>query len=167
MQNLLYDVSQTGIPFDNVDAELVAKPLQWNPNGIGRFMLFFGPVSSLFDVATFALMWCVFSANTVATQGLFQSGWFVVGLLTQTLVVHMIRTPKLPFVESRAAMPLLLMTLVIMAIGVFLPMGPLADYFKLQALPLTYFPWLGAILVGYCLVTTAMKNFYIRRYGWQ
>ncbi len=167
LQNLLYDVSQTGIPFDHVDAELVARPLQWNPADIGRFMLFFGPISSLFDIATFALMWWVFSANTVAEQGLFQSGWFVVGLLTQTLVVHMVRTPRLPFVHSRAATPLVAMTLLVMALGIYLPMGPLAAYFKLQALPLPFFAWLAAILVGYCALTTLVKRFYLRRYGWQ
>ena len=165
-QNLLYDISQTGIPFDNVDAELVSKPLQWNPGGIGRFMVFFGPISSVFDIATFALMWWVFDANNVARQGLFQSGWFVVGLLTQTLVVHMIRTPKLPFIESRAAAPLMVMTLAIMAVGIWLPMGPLADYFKLQALPAAYFAWLVGILLAYCVLTTVMKRYYIRRFGW-
>jgi Mg2+-importing ATPase len=167
LQNLLYDVSQTGIPFDNVDAELVSKPLTWNPGDIGRFMIFFGPVSSLFDITTFAVMWWVFNANSVATQGLFQSGWFVVGLLTQTLVVHMIRTPKVPFIQSRAAAPLMVMTAAIMAVGIFLPMGPLADYFKLQALPPMYFPWLAGILTGYFILTTLMKRFYIRRFGWQ
>jgi len=166
-QNLLYDISQTGIPFDNVDAELVTRPLQWNPADIGRFMLFFGPISSLFDIATFALMWFVFDATTPAKQGLFQSGWFVVGLLTQTLVVHMIRTPKLPFIQSRASASLTGMTIAIMAFGVFLPMGPLAGYFKLQPLPLNYFGWLAAILLGYGLLTTLMKRVYIRRFGWQ
>ncbi|KDB64268.1 hypothetical protein AZ16_0895, partial [Bordetella bronchiseptica B18-5 (C3)] len=91
--------------------------------------------SSVFDIATYVLMWHVFAANTVGEQGLFQSGWFVVGLLTQTLIVHMIRSPKLPFIQSRAAWPLLLMTALIMAIGVALPMSPLAGYFNLQALP--------------------------------
>ncbi len=167
VQNLLYDIAQTGIPFDNVDAELVAKPLKWNPDDIGHFMLFFGPISSLFDMGTFALMWWVFGANSAAQQGLFQSGWFVVGLLTQTLVVHMIRTPKLPFIESRAAAPLMAMTLVIMAAGIFLPMGPLAAYFKLQPLPVAYFAWLAGILLGYCVLVTLMKRFYIRRFGWQ
>jgi Mg2+-importing ATPase len=167
VQNLLYDIGQTGIPFDNVDAELVTKPLKWNPADIGRFMLFFGPISSVFDIATFALMWWVFDANSVARQTLFQSGWFVVGLLTQTLVVHMVRTPKLPFIQSRAAAPLMVMTLAIMAIGVFLPMGPLAADFKLQALPPAYFAWLAAILLGYSALTTVMKRFYIRRFGWQ
>ena len=167
LQNLLYDISQTGIPFDNVDAELVRMPLKWNPGDIGRFMIFFGPISSVFDLTTFAVMWWVFGANSVAMQSLFQSGWFVVGLLTQTLVVHMIRTPKLPFIESRAAAPLMVMTLAIMAVGIFLPMGPLAGYFKLQPLPLAYFPWLVGILLGYCVLTTVMKRFYIRRFGWQ
>lgn len=167
VQNLLYDVSQTGIPFDKVDAELVTKPLKWNPADIGRFMLFFGPISSLFDIITFAVMWWVFAANSVAQQALFQSGWFVVGLLTQTLVVHMVRTPKLPFVQSRAAWPLMGMTLAIMAVGLWLPMSPLAGYFKLQALPAAYYGWLVAILLGYCTLTTLMKRLYIRRYGWQ
>ena len=167
VQNLLYDFSQTGIPFDNVDAELVARPLQWNPADIGRFMVVFGPVSSVFDICTFALMWWVFKANTLASQTLFQTGWFVVGLLTQTLIVHMIRTPKLPFIQSRASAPLIGMTAAIMVIGLWLPMGPLAAYFKLQALPAAYFSWLCAILVAYCALTTVVKRFYSRSFGWQ
>ena len=167
VQNLLYDIGQTGIPFDNVDPELVTQPLQWNPADIGRFMLFFGPISSLFDIITFGVMWWVFDANSVARQTLFQSGWFVVGLLTQTLVVHMVRTPKLPFLQSQAAAPLMAMTLAIMAVGLWLPNGPLAGNLRLQALPLDYGGWLLAILLGYCLLTTLMKRVYIRRFGWQ
>lgn len=167
VQNLLYDISQIAIPFDNVDDELVRLPLRWNPQDLGRFMVFFGPISSVFDILTFALMWWVFQAHTLENQTLFQSGWFVVGLLTQTLIVHMIRTPKLPFIQSRAAWPLLGMTLAVMAAGVFLPMGPLAEYFKLQALPLPFFGWLIAILLGYAVLATALKRIYIRRFGWQ
>jgi P-type Mg2+ transporter len=167
VQNLLYDIGQTGIPFDNVDAELVSKPLKWNPADIGRFMLFFGPISSLFDLLAFAVLWWVFGANSVAQQALFQTGWFVVGLLTQALVVHMLRTPKVPFVQSRASAPLMGMTLLVMATGLWLPVSPLASYFKLQALPPAYYAWLLGILLGYCLLTTVMKRFYIRRYGWQ
>jgi Mg2+-importing ATPase len=167
VQNLLYDVSQVAIPFDNVDDELVTKPLRWNPGDIGRFMVFFGPISSIFDIATFVLMWYFFGAKTEGQQALFQSGWFIEGLLSQTLIVHMIRTPKLPIIESRAAWPLMLMTLSIMAAGIFLAMGPLAGYFKLQALPLFYFPWLAAMLLGYVALTTVMKRFYLRRFGWQ
>ncbi|MBB4816524.1 MULTISPECIES: magnesium-translocating P-type ATPase [Pseudomonas] len=167
VQNLLYDISQIAIPFDNVDADMLAKPQRWQPGDVGRFMLFFGPISSIFDITTFALMWYVFDANTPDHQTLFQSGWFVVGLLTQTLIVHMIRTPKIPFLQSRAALPLMVMTGVIMAVGIFLPMGPLAHYFKLQALPSLYFVFLPVILLAYMGLTQAVKGYYIRKFGWQ
>ncbi|MER1968478.1 magnesium-translocating P-type ATPase [Castellaniella sp. GW247-6E4] len=167
VQNLLYDVSQIAIPFDRVDEELLRRPQRWQPDDIGRFMAFFGPISSLFDILTFAMMWFVFGAKTPEQQTLFQSGWFVVGLLTQTLVVHMIRTSKLPFIQSRAAAPLLVMTGLIMAVGIFLPMGPLADYFKMQALPLLYFVLLPLILLAYMALTQALKGVYRRRWGWQ
>ena len=166
VQNLLYDISQIAIPFDNVDPEQLARPVGWDPADLGRFMLFFGPLSSLFDLATFALLWHVYGANTPADQSLFQSGWLVEGLLTQTLIVHLIRTPRRPFIESRAAWPLLLTTLAIMAIGLALPMGPLAAYFSLQPLPMSYFAWLLAILLAYTGLVTVMKQFYLRRYGW-
>ena len=167
VQNLLYDIAQTGIPFDHVDAELVERPLKWNPTDIGRFMLHFGPISSVFDLCTYALMWWVFAADSPAEQRLFQSGWFVVGVLTQTLVVHLLRTPRLPIIESRASVVLTLMTAAIVAVGLWLPMGPLAGQFKLQSLPVAFFGWLCAILLGYALLTTAMKRHYQRRFGWQ
>ncbi|MFW0764582.1 magnesium-translocating P-type ATPase [Trabulsiella odontotermitis] len=167
IQNLLYDVSQVAIPFDNVDDEQIQKPQRWNPRDLGRFMLFFGPISSIFDILTFCLMWFVFHATTPEHQTLFQSGWFVVGLLSQTLIVHMIRTRRIPFIQSRAAWPLLAMTLVVMVAGIALPFSPLAGYLQLQALPLSYFPWLVAILVGYMTLTQLVKGFYSRRYGWQ
>ena len=166
VQNLLYDLSQTAIPFDRVDHELLTRPLHWNPEDIGRFMMFFGPISSLFDVLTFLMMWFVFGAQTAEQQTLFQSGWFVVGLLTQTLIVHMIRTPKMPFIQSCAAPSLMTATLVTMAVGVFLPMGPLAHYFKLEALPPLYFVLLPVILLGYMGLTQCVKQFYTRRWGW-
>jgi len=167
VQNLLYDISQIAIPFDYVDEELLKKPQRWQPGDIGRFMVFFGPISSIFDLLTYAMMWFIFSANTVEAQTLFQSGWFIVGLLTQTLIVHMIRTPKIPFFQSRAAAPLMVMTGLIMAIGIFLPMGPLAHYFKFQALPPLYFVLLPLILFAYMGLTQAMKGLYHRRFGWQ
>jgi P-type Mg2+ transporter len=167
VQNLLYDISQIAIPFDNVDAELLQAPQRWNPGGIGRFMIYFGPISSVFDVTTYCVMWFVFAANTIAKQTLFQSGWFVVGLLTQTLVVHMIRTPKIPFIQSRASAPLLATTVFIIAVGIFIPMGPFAHYFKLQTLPRAYFPILAVIVLGYMILTQLVKGFYVRRFGWQ
>ena len=167
VQNLLYDISQIAIPFDHVDEELLKQPQRWQPAEVGRFMLYFGPISSVFDITTYAMMWFVFGANTPAHQTLFQSGWFVVGLLTQTLIVHMIRTPKLPFIQSRASAPLMIMTVIIMAIGIFLPMGPLAHYFKLQPLPPLYFAFLPLILLAYMALTQMMKGIYMRRFGWQ
>ena len=167
VQNLLYDFSQVAIPFDHVDAEQLTLPQRWNPGEIGRFMVFFGPISSIFDIATFALMWFVFGANSSDSQTLFQSGWFVEGLLSQTLIVHMIRTRKIPFLQSRAAWPLLLGTSCIVALGIFLPLSPIASYFKLQPLPWPYFAWLVVVLVAYVGLTQMMKRFYSRRYGWQ
>ena len=167
VQNLLYDISQIAIPFDNVDMELLTQPQRWNPDDIGRFMVWFGPVSSLFDIATYLLMWFVFSANTPDQQTLFQSGWFVEGLLSQTLIVHMIRTRKIPFVQSRAAWPLLGMTVAVMLTGVYFVTGPVSHYFKMQALPPSFYAYLAGILLAYVALTQAMKTFYARRYGWQ
>jgi len=167
LQNLMYDISQTAIPFDNVDEELLKKPQQWDPDGLGRFMVFFGPISSIFDIATYALMWYVFQANAPEHQTLFQSGWFVEGLLSQTLIVHMIRTRRIPFLQSRAAWPLMLMTVMVVLAGLILPFSPLAEYFQLQALPWSYFPWLVGILLSYCVLTQLLKGIWVRRYGWQ
>ena len=105
LQNLLYDISQIAIPFDKVDKEYLLVPRRWDPQGISRFMLYLGPLSSIFDYTTFGVMWFIFQANTPAKQALFQSGWFVEGLLSQVLIVHMIRTQKIPFIQSS---PLLL-----------------------------------------------------------
>jgi Mg2+-importing ATPase len=167
VQNLLYDISQIAIPFDHVDKEFLQIPQHWNSEDLGRFMMFFGPISSIFDIMTFALLWFLFGANTPAHQTLFQSGWFVEGLLSQTLIVHMIRTRKIPFLQSRAAWPLIGMTLIIMTVGILLSMSPAASYFKFQALPLAYFPWLALVLLMYATLTQTMKGWYARRYGWQ
>ena len=167
VQNLLYDISQIAIPFDNVDPEQVQLPQRWRPQEIGRFMVVFGPVSSVFDVCTFALMWWVFDAKTDAGQSLFQAGWFVEGLATQTLIVHMIRTAKVPFVQSRAAAPLLVMTVLVVLTGMFLVMGPPAPLFKFAPLPLSYFPWAAIIILGYVALTQVVKRAYLKRYAWQ
>lgn len=164
-QNLLYDLSQTAIPFDHVDEEYLEKPRKWEIGDIGRFMLFIGPVSSLFDYATFALMWFLFKDNTVGHEGAFQSGWFIEGLLSQTLIVHIIRTRKIPFVQSRASTPLLIMTGLIMMIGLMIPFSAFGAEIGLQPLPWSFFPWLFSILVTYCFLTQMVKTWFIRRYG--
>jgi len=168
VQNLLYDLSQTAIPFDNVDDEALRSPLHWEPRELLRFMLGFGPVSSLFDVLTFALMWAVFQAQTIATQTLFQSGWFVEGLLSQTLVVHMIRTRGIPFVDSRPGTPLIVTSLVVVAAGLLIPASALAPVLRLQPLPGAYFGWLAALLLAYGAAVQWMKRvYYGPRSGWR
>ena len=164
VQNLLYDLSQIAIPWDRMDEEFVKQPRQWDAGTIATFMLCIGPISSIFDIVTFWMMWNVFGANTLAEQSLFQSGWFVVGLLTQTLIVHLIRTEKVPFIQSTAAPVVLVTTATVMAIGVWLPFSPLASAIKLQSLPADYFIYLPLVLLAYCLFTQLVKVFYIRRF---
>jgi len=165
IQNLLYDISQIGIPFDRMDEDYLKKPRQWQINDLGRFMLCIGPISSIFDITTFCVMYFVFAANTPEMQSLFQSGWFVEGLLSQTLIIHMIRTAKVPFIQSMAAPPLLALTVCIMAIGIAVPYSPLGEIVGMVPLPLAYFPWLVATLICYCLLTQLVKGWYIRRFG--
>jgi len=163
-QNLLYDVSQVSIPWDDVDRDYLKAPRKWDASDLARFMMFIGPISSIFDVVTFAVMWFVFGANTPAQQSLFQTGWFVVGLLTQTLIVHMIRTQYIPFIQSRAATPVIALTASVMAIGIVLPFSPVGAQLGMVALPLSYFAWLAVILLSYCTLTQVVKRFYIRRF---
>lgn len=164
IQNLLYDISQVSIPWDSMDEEFIVEPKKWDAGSVSKFMLFIGPISSLFDFATFAVLFFVFKANTVSDQTLFQTGWFVEGLLSQTLIIHMIRTKKIPFIQSWAAAPVVVLTSLIMIIGVVLPFTPFAAALKMEALPLTYFPWLIGILVCYCLLTQWVKNWFIQKF---
>ena len=166
LNNLLYDFSQTGIPFDRVDADYLAVPRQWKLDDLRSFMVVIGPVSSLFDYATFALMWFVFSANTVEDQALFQTGWFVESLMTQTLIVYIIRTRHIPFVQSNPAPLMAAVTLVVMAIGLAIPYTPIGAGLGMVALPPTYFAWLALILLGYGLLTQLVKTWYVRRFGY-
>ncbi|MEO7066950.1 MAG: magnesium-translocating P-type ATPase [Rhodanobacter sp.] len=163
--NLLYDISQLSIPFDRMDDDYLKIPQRWDAGDIGRFMVWIGPASSVFDMTTFALLWYVFDANSVAHQSLFQSGWFVESLLTQTLVVHMIRTRKIPFLQSAAAAPVLGLTTAIIVIGMLIPFTAIGHKLGMVEMPSIYFAWLAATVVGYCALTQLMKVIYIRRYG--
>ena len=164
VQNLLYDLSQTAIPWDRMDEDYIAEPKKWDASGIARFMLWIGPTSSVFDYVTFAVLFYVFKANSPAHQSMFQTGWFVEGLLSQTLIVHLIRTRKVPFIQSWATAPVLALTTLIMAVGVCIPFSPLAPALGMVALPLAYFPWLIGILVAYCLLTQSIKYWFIRKF---
>ncbi|WP_288436551.1 magnesium-translocating P-type ATPase [uncultured Chryseobacterium sp.] len=164
-QNLLYDVSQSSIPWDTMDKDFLETPKKWEAGSIKKFMLYIGPLSSIFDYVTFAVMFFIFKANTPEQQNLFQTGWFVEGLLSQTLIVHIIRTKKIPFIQSWAATPVVALTSLIMLIGILIPFTPMAVYLKMQPLPLSYFPYLAGILTGYCMVTQLVKQWFIRKFG--
>jgi len=164
-QNLLYDISQVSIPWDRMDPEYIVKPRRWESGGIAKFMFYIGPISSIFDYATFALMYFYFKASTPETQSLFQSGWFIEGLLSQTLIVHLIRTRRIPFVQSTAALPVVIMTSLVMIAGIYIPFSPFASAFKFTPLPLAYFPGLITILLGYCLLTQVVKTWFIKKFN--
>ena len=165
VQNLLYDISQTTIPFDRMDTEYLRKPRKWDASGLSRFMIRIGPISSIFDLTTYLLMWYLFQCQSAEMQALFQSGWFVEGLLSQTLIVHMIRTRKIPFIQSRASWPVMAMTFAIMAFGIAIPFTPFGASIGLVALPWSYFPSLAATLTAYCVLTQAIKNRYVKRFN--
>ena len=164
IQNLLYDISQTTIPFDSMDADYLRKPRKWDASDLSRFMIFIGPISSIFDIITYLVMWYVFSCNSIDQQALFQSGWFIEGLLSQTLIVHMIRTRKIPFIQSCASWPVTGLTFLIMAIGIIIPFTSFGNSIGLTQLPISYFPWLIGILLSYCILTQIIKNWYIKRF---
>jgi Mg2+-importing ATPase len=161
--NLLYDFSQVPIPADEVDAEQIAKPRPWSIGEITRFILFIGPCSSVFDYTTYLMMLYVFRAWDPAKAPLFQTGWFVESLLTQTLIIHVIRTNKVPFIQSRAAWPLTVTSVMIMAVGIWLPFSPFAKVLGFTALPPLYWPLLLLTLVCYVLLTQRAKSWLIRR----
>ncbi|MES2313867.1 MAG: magnesium-translocating P-type ATPase [Pseudomonadota bacterium] len=163
--NLLYDISQLSIPFDRMDDEYLRKPRKWDAGDIGRFMVWVGPASSVFDMTTFLLLWYVFGANSPTHQSLFQSGWFIESLLTQTLVVHMIRTRKIPFLQSSAAAPVLGLTTAIIVIGMLLPYTAVGAKIGMMEMPPVYFAWLALTVVAYCALTQLVKVVYTRRYG--
>jgi Mg2+-importing ATPase len=165
IQNLLYDISQLSLPWDVMDEEFLKSPKKWDASSLRRFMVIIGPISSIFDVITFLVMWYIFSANNIGHQALFQSGWFTLGLLSQTLIVHMIRTEKLPFLQSKASLPVTLLTSAVMLLGIAFPFTLFGANVGLQALPLRYFAWLAIILISYCAVIQLVKMWYIRRFG--
>jgi Mg2+-importing ATPase len=127
-----------------MDAEFLLIPRKWDTTGIARFMVWIGPISSVFDITTFLLLWFVFHAKGPAGEAIFQSGWFIESLLSQTLIIHMIRTEKIPFIQSRAAVPVLVLTSLIMAVGLYLPYSTLGAAVGLVLLPGRFFPWLVA-----------------------
>ncbi|HKM03503.1 MAG TPA: magnesium-translocating P-type ATPase [Lachnospiraceae bacterium] len=178
--NLIYDVSCSAIPWDNVDKEFLLKPRKWDASSVSRFMLWIGPASSVFDIATYLLMYFVIcpamcggqlfhNISNPATQvlyiAIFQAGWFVESMWSQTLVIHMIRTPKIPFIQSRASLPVTLLTFLGITVLTMIPFTPLSAPLGLAALPAIYFAWLAGIIFCYMILATVLKKLYVRRYG--
>jgi Mg2+-importing ATPase len=161
--NLLYDFSQTTIPTDDVDADWLTKPRQWTIGKILRFILFIGPISSIFDYLTFFMMLYIF--NCWDNPALFHTGWFVESLFTQTLIIHVIRTNKIPFIQSWASWPLILTSVIIVAVGAWLTVSPLANTLGFVSLPPLYWLYLAMMLLGYAILTQVVKTWFIRRFG--
>lgn len=162
LNNFLYDVSQIGIPTDRVDAEYLQKPRPWNIRLIKKFMVIVGPVSSLFDYLTYGVMWFVFKASV--NPSLFQTGWFLESLMSQTLVVYVIRTSKIPFLQSRPSKALVATTLVVLSVGIYIPYSSLSKFFGFSQLPPVYFLLLILMMAVYLAATQVVKNWFIRRY---
>jgi len=163
--NLLYDFSQTAIPTDEVDEEYLARPRRWEIGNIGRFMLAIGPISSLFDYTTYVTMYFLFGARTPAQAALFQTGWFVESIISQTLIIHVIRTSRLAFIESRASAPLMLTSLSVCAAGALLPYSPFAGALGFVPLPPLFWPILILMVLAYLALTHVMKVWFHRRFG--
>jgi Mg2+-importing ATPase len=159
--NLLYDFSQVPIPTDDVDLEQIARPRPWSMKEITRFIVFIGPCSSIFDYTTYFMMLYIFGAWNNAS--LFQTGWFVESLLTQTLIIHVIRTNRIPVFQSRASWPLIVMTAVIMMVGVYLPFSPVGTSLGFKPLPQLYWPLMLLTLLCYILLTQIVKVWLLRK----
>jgi P-type Mg2+ transporter len=175
VNNLLYYFSQVGIPTDKVDDEYLLKPRKWNIDSIKRFMIWIGPMSSVFDYTTFALMLFFYGCIAFKTttdpvkkeylENLFHTGWFVESILTQTLIVHIIRTNRIPFIQSHASLALTLTTLTVIAAACALPYSPLAGYLGMVPLPLSFWPWMVLTMLAYAALTHFVKTLFIKRYG--
>jgi len=176
--NLIYDISCIAIPWDNVDIDFLHKPRKWDATSISRFMLWIGPTSSVFDITTYLLMffyicpfvtgglWASLSPDKqVLFMALFHTGWFVESLWSQTLVIHMIRTPKIPFLHSRASLQLGLLTTLGIAVGTIIPYTWLGTQLNMARLPFMYFPWLICTILAYMILATIMKKIFVWLYG--
>ncbi|MCX6769972.1 MAG: HAD-IC family P-type ATPase [Candidatus Micrarchaeota archaeon] len=161
LNNFLYDMSQLGVTTDSVDAEALSKPAFWRIDKIRNFMIFIGPISSIFDYLTFGVMWFVFGWQS-GSQQLFHSGWFIESLMSQTLIVHVIRTNKIPFLESRPSKRLLFLTLLIVAVGIAIVATPIGAFFGFAPPPLSFYPVLFGLVIAYLVLTQLAKSAMLR-----
>ena len=162
IQNLLNDFAQIGMPFDNVDNEYIQRPKTWNTNGIKKFMFNFGLISTVLDLVCFMILWYVLGFNTIDKAIMFQSGWFVFGILSQTLIIHMIRTSKIPFIESKSSKQLLISTFLVVIITLIISFTNISSIFDLSKLPAIYLLWIAVLLIMYVVFIQIYKKFYIK-----
>jgi len=162
IQNLLNDFAQIGMPFDNVDNDYIRKPKTWNADSIKKFMFNFGLISTFLDVLCFIVLWFVLGFNSVEKSVYFQSGWFVFGILSQTIIIHMIRTSKIPFIESKSSKELLISTFTIVLITIGIAFTSIAVVFDLVRLPLTYLLWVAVLMIIYIICIQVYKKIYIK-----
>ena len=163
IQNLLCDFAQIGMPFDNVDKEYIEKPKKWNTKGIKQFMFAFGIISTILDMICFAVLWFIFKFNTIQKAVFFQTGWFAFGIISQTLIIHMIRTHKIPFIKSKSSKQLLISTFTITIITLMITFSNIAIIFDLRKLPYEYMLWILGLLCIYMLFIQAYKKIYLKR----
>jgi Mg2+-importing ATPase len=161
--NLIYDISQLTIPWDHVDPEEIAAPVKWRTRGLAKFAVAIGPLSSIFDITTFLVLWFVFGFNSPAHASLFQAGWFIESLATQALAFHILRTRKIPFLESNAALPVFLSTISAFVVGWILIGTPVGKIIELVHIPGTYIFWWMGIVLLYILVLQVGKWIYYKR----
>ena len=162
IQNLLNDFAQIGMPFDNVDSDYIQKPKTWNTDGIKKFMFNFGLISTALDLLCFAVLWFILKYNTIEKAVMFQSGWFVFGILSQTLIIHMIRTNKIPFVQSKSSKRLLISTFSVVFITLIISFTNISIIFDLSKLPYIYLLWITALMATYILFIQIYKKIYIK-----
>ncbi|MBU3581655.1 magnesium-translocating P-type ATPase [Polynucleobacter sp. AP-Capit-er-40B-B4] len=165
LNNLLYDFSQTAVPTDSVDPEYLQGPRGWDVKGLARFIFCIGPISSIFDYLTFGFLWFYLKENTLELSPIFQTGWFVESLLSQTLIVYVIRTGKMPFKDSIPSIPLMVTTLIICAVGVVLPFTAVGEGFQMAPLSRDYWYGLAFLLPSYLLLTQLVKTWFIKKWG--
>ena len=164
VQNILNDFAQFGMPYDNVEEEYIEKPMEWDTDSLKQFMFYFGLTSTVLDLLCFAVLWFVFGFDTPEEAELFQCGWFMFGVISQTMVIHTIRTHRLPFINARAGRQLTLSTLAVVAVTLFLGLSRFAYILDMQPLPVSYVLWLAILLVVYLLLAQLMKRIYIKRF---
>ena len=164
VQNLLNDFAQLGMPFDHVESKYIEKPKKWDLSGIKGFMVSFGLLSTVLDVLCFLVLWFVFKFNSEELAGYFQCGWFMFGVISQTMVIHTIRTPKLPFINDRASIQLTLSTLAIIVVTLLIGFTGISTFFTLPTMPITYLPWIIGLMLVYMIFAQIMKTIYIKKH---